>query len=149
MTFGSATVFQDTTRHAGSVVDVRLLPRCYDCHSDETHWPWYFRVAPISWLVAYDVRHERADLDFTRWSVSPVREPTPEQRFRWMCREVRSDIIPPRAYLLAHPHARLRASEKNAPCAWTDQQLGVKHASHRHGVSADRVDSLVPDPLVQ
>lgn len=102
-------------------IDSLLRRSCFDCHSDETRWPWYSRVAPISWLVAHDVRHGRSNLDFSRWSIDPVREPTPEQRFRWMCREVRSDIMPPRVYLLAHPHARLTAAEKHALCAWADQ----------------------------
>ncbi len=40
---------------------------CYDCHSNRTRWPWYSSVAPVSWLVARDVRRGRKELNFTDW----------------------------------------------------------------------------------
>src|SRR6187401_2020529 len=40
---------------------------CYDCHSNETKWPWYAYVAPVSWLVAKDVREARRRLNFSDW----------------------------------------------------------------------------------
>jgi len=45
-----------------------LRRACYDCHSNETEWPWYSRIAPISWLLAWDVREGRAELNFSTWS---------------------------------------------------------------------------------
>jgi hypothetical protein len=103
-------------------VDSLLRRSCYDCHSDATRWPWYAHVAPVSWLVIHDVRHARADLDFSRWSTDPVREPTPQQQFRWMCQYVRRGIMPPRLYRLAHPRARLTETDREVLCAWTDRQ---------------------------
>lgn len=105
-------------------VDSLLRRSCYDCHSDETRWPWYSHVAPVSWLVIHDVRHARGDLDFSRWSTDPVREPTPQQQFRWMCEDVRRDIMPPRLYLLMHADARLTEADKNLLCAWAAEQGG-------------------------
>jgi hypothetical protein len=105
-------------------VDSLLRRSCYDCHSDETRWPWYSHVAPVSWLVIHDVRHARGDLDFSRWSTDPVREPTPQQQFRWMCQDVRRDIMPPRLYLLMHADARLSEADKDLLCAWTAAQGG-------------------------
>lgn len=103
--------------------DDSLLRRsCYDCHSGETRWPFYAHVAPLSWLLAHDVRHARSNLDFSRWSLDPTREPTPRQRFQWMCRDVRRGIMPPRLYLVAHPGARLTADEANLLCAWAEQR---------------------------
>ena len=40
---------------------------CYDCHSNEMRWPWYSRVAPVSWLVVRDVRRDRNELNFSSW----------------------------------------------------------------------------------
>ena len=37
---------------------------CYDCHSNETRWPWYSRVAPVSWFVVSHVKKARGDLNF-------------------------------------------------------------------------------------
>ena len=112
-------------------VDSLLRRSCYDCHSDDTRWPWYAQVAPVSWLITDDVRHGRSNLDFSRWSMDTVREPTPQQRFHWMCRDVRRDIMPPRIYLLAHPHARLTETNKNVLCAWADER--VSSAQRRDG----------------
>lgn len=119
-------------------VDSLLRRSCYDCHSDDTRWPRYAQIAPISWLIAHDVRHGRSNLDFSRWSVNTAREPTPQQRFRWMCQDVRREIMPPRIYLVAHPHARLTERDKNALCAWTDQQVSSAQGRDGHETSEPR-----------
>jgi hypothetical protein len=106
----------------GDVEDI-LRTACYDCHSAETRWPWYSRIAPVSWLVTWDVRRGRADLDFSNWSTDAVREPTPVQRLRWTCEEPSEDRMPPLSYRLLHPKARLTEREKNALCAWTARAL--------------------------
>lgn len=111
-------------------IDSLLRRSCYDCHSGQTNWPWYSHVAPVSWLVVRDVRHGRSDLDFSHWSIDPVREPTPAQRYRWICQDVRRGIMPPRLYLLAHPGARLSEADVAGLCAWAEQQLSAL-ASHR------------------
>ena len=41
---------------------------CFDCHSNETKWPWYSYVAPASWLVAKDVRDGRGHINFSEWA---------------------------------------------------------------------------------
>ena len=106
-----------------ATVDSLLRRSCYDCHSDDTRWPWYSQVAPVSWLIMWDVRHGRADLDFSRWSVDPDREPTPSQQFRWMCQDVRRGIMPPKLYTVVHRDARLTESDREAICAWSRQRL--------------------------
>jgi len=42
---------------------------CFDCHSNETEWPWYSWVAPVSWLVQRDVDNGRAILNFSDWQI--------------------------------------------------------------------------------
>lgn len=104
-------------------VDSLLRAACYDCHSDETRWPWYSRVAPFSWLIVKDIQHGRSNLDFSRWSTDPVREPTPTQRLSWICDDIREGVMPPRLYRLAHPGARLTDAEQDLICAWTEDAL--------------------------
>jgi hypothetical protein len=48
-------------------IAVLLRHACYDCHSHETAWPWYSRVAPVSWLIVHDVEEGRCELDFSAW----------------------------------------------------------------------------------
>ena len=111
------------TGHVEVPAEIEALLRraCYDCHSHETRWPWYARISPVSWLIARDVEHGLSNLDFSRWSTDPVREPTPVQRLAWICRDVRDGIMPTRAYLLLHPSARLSADEEDALCEWSER----------------------------
>jgi hypothetical protein len=104
-------------------VEAILEKACYDCHSAETDWPWYSRVAPFSWLIVEDVRHGRSNLDFSSWSTDPDREPTPTQRLRWTCEEVRQRIMPPVSYRLLHPQARLTDEEADLLCDWAANAL--------------------------
>lgn len=80
---------------------------CFDCHSNETTWPWYSNVAPVSWLVYRDVVEGRQRLNFSNWQNSRLREPG----------EIASVIsegeMPPFQYLPMHPTARLSSAEKN------------------------------------
>src|SRR5580692_4555052 len=49
-----------------------LHAACYDCHSSETKWPWYSRIAPISWLITDDVNEGRKNLNLSDW---PANDP--------------------------------------------------------------------------
>jgi hypothetical protein len=103
-----------------SGVESILRRACYDCHSNETRWPLYARVAPVSWLVARDVRQARADLNLSEWDTDPDREPTPSQRLGGICSDLRRRIMPPRSYLLMHPSARVSAADVELVCRWTE-----------------------------
>lgn len=89
---------------------------CYDCHSYETVWPWYSRVAPMSWLVARDVNEGRAELNFSVWGKYP--EEKRAKNIREIGEEVEEGEMPLWPYLLAHPEAQLSAEEKAALLAW-------------------------------
>ena len=85
---------------------VRLA--CFDCHSNETQWPWYANVAPVSWLVAYDVGHGRRHLNFSDW-----RQGQREGEDMGKLREVIAEgEMPPLPYRLMHPEARLTEGQK-------------------------------------
>ena len=100
-------------------VDSMLRRACYDCHSYETKWPLYARVAPVSWLVARDVTGARADLNFSQWGTDPEREPTPAQRLGGICSDLRKGIMPPWSYLLMHRSARVSPAQVERICQWT------------------------------
>lgn len=78
---------------------------CFDCHSNETVWPWYARVAPMSWLVVYDVRQGRAEFNFSDWHAGDMSGRKADE-------EIRSGRMPLPRYLLLHPEARLTDTEK-------------------------------------
>jgi hypothetical protein len=83
---------------------------CYDCHSNETKWPWYTNIAPVSWLVQSDVDGGRSVLNFSEWN-RPQGEGAGD-----ITEVVREGEMPPvyYAWMPNHPGARLSDSEKAA-----------------------------------
>jgi hypothetical protein len=79
---------------------------CFDCHSNQTVWPWYSNVAPVSWLITHDVMEGRRRVNFSEWN-------RPEGQYVLEFREVFvEDNMPPANYLLLHPDARLTSAER-------------------------------------
>jgi hypothetical protein len=78
---------------------------CFDCHSNETSWPWYSNIAPISWLVYRDVAEGRQKFNFSEWHSSLIDSGELEE-------VITEGEMPPFQYLPMHPTARLSATEK-------------------------------------
>ncbi|HKB69351.1 MAG TPA: heme-binding domain-containing protein [Thermoanaerobaculia bacterium] len=93
-----------------------LRRACYDCHSNETIWPGYSRVAPVSWLVGHDVHEGRRELDFSEWSRYDAA--SRKKKLDKAAEEVSDGDMPPVYYVWMHPEARLSASDKAALKAW-------------------------------
>lgn len=89
--------------------ETRALARraCFDCHSNETVWPAYSYVAPVSWLVARNVQRGRHKLNFSEFGTTS----NSEQETDDIPKVFRRGSMPPREYLLLHPEARLTAEE--------------------------------------
>ncbi len=84
---------------------------CFDCHSNETVYPWYSNVAPVSWLVMRDIEEGRGRLNFSEWEAGSKRA----QRANSEVGEVISNgEMPLPIYLLQHPEAKLSEAEKQA-----------------------------------
>jgi len=99
--------------------DVNLILRraCYDCHSHETVWPWYSRVAPASWLVVSDVHRARNKLNFSKWDRLDGRHQIKMMKECWQ--KVSEKEMPPLIYLLAHPDARLTPADRELIHQWS------------------------------
>ena len=84
---------------------------CFDCHSNQTVWPWYSNIAPISWLVYVDVAKGRSKLNFSEWD-----KPQEDKADAPLLAKalINSGRMPPSQYLLLHPTAHLTADEKQA-----------------------------------
>ena len=81
---------------------------CFDCHSNETTWPWYSNVAPMSWLVQRDVDGGRSTFNFSEWN-RPQDVGTDD-----LAEAIRGGSMPPWFYVLLHSNAKLSQSEKDA-----------------------------------
>jgi hypothetical protein len=88
---------------------------CRDCHSNETVWPGYTQIAPVSWLMAYTVMEGRKAVNFSEWATY-----SPEQQRMLLavsCDDVTSGKMPGGAWTLLHPEARLSALDVETICA--------------------------------
>ncbi len=78
---------------------------CFDCHSNETAYPWYSNVAPVSWLLARHVSEGRHKLDFSTWGSG-------RQEAEHFARLIQNGEMPSWDYVLMHAEARLTDAEK-------------------------------------
>ena len=86
---------------------------CYSCHSNETDWPAYSYVAPMSWLVRRDVDRGRAQLNFSEWGDESEPDDAAD--------EVTDGAMPPSQYTMIHRGARLTAAEAEVLVAALEQ----------------------------
>jgi hypothetical protein len=101
-----------------------LRRACMDCHSNETRWPWYSHIAPVSWAIARDVNRGRQVFNLSEWSTGPGRNPAfAASMLATMCVDARSGRMPRFPYSYAHPDAKLSKTEVANFCAWTQQEF--------------------------
>ncbi|GAB4427579.1 MAG: heme-binding domain-containing protein [Anaerolineae bacterium] len=95
---------------------------CFDCHSNETVWPWYARIAPSSWLLAHDVEEGRSKLNFSEWTGR-------QEELDELVEVVREGEMPPWYYAIMHKEAQLSDAEKQALIDGLTRTLGAGQAA--------------------
>jgi hypothetical protein len=103
---------------APGVVKDALERACYDCHSNQTRWPWYSAVAPLSWWIHHDVGEGRRRLNFSSWTDYTSDPGTEDQKLDEVARLIASRAMPPWYYRAMHPEARLTSVERIAITRW-------------------------------
>jgi len=94
---------------------------CRDCHSHQTAWPWYSKVAPVSWFVSDHVNHGRLHLNFDDWMQENGHRgnKATAEMLNAICQEVKGGAMPLDSYIWLHPSAKLSASDIQTICNWT------------------------------
>jgi cytochrome c len=103
--------------NAPDEVRAMLDRKCGDCHSNNTRWPLYSRVAPSSWLVEHDVSEGREHMNLSSWE-----QYSNDNRIDLLGKmgtELRKGEMPLKQYLLLHPEARLSDAERKLITDWT------------------------------
>lgn len=93
---------------------------CRDCHTNKTVWPWYTKVAPVSWWLADHVNEGRQNLNMSEWGKLP--KDRQDRKLRQICDEIQDGQMPLSTYLPMHPAAKLSEQDKKTLCDWTDQE---------------------------
>lgn len=94
-----------------------LTQSCYDCHSNQTSYPWYSKVTPFNWFLADHVEEGRAELNFSTWNTYTREKKI--HKLEEICEQIEQASMPLPSYLWIHWDAVLSESESKAICDWT------------------------------
>ena len=98
-----------------------LKNSCYDCHSNETKYPWYHNVAPVSWVMSNNIQSGRKALDFSNWAnIDPAIK---LQRLERAKQVINNAMMPKSEYLLMHKNAVLNLKEKQILEHFFDEEI--------------------------
>ncbi len=99
-------------------VDTLLKNACYDCHSNNTNYPWYSNIQPVGWILAKDMKDGKAMLNFSEFgSLSSRRQISKLQGAE---NRIKDGTMPLQAYQVMHPSARLTEREKRLLIDWIE-----------------------------
>ncbi len=96
-----------------------LETSCFDCHSSETTWPWYSRIAPVSIWIARHVEQGRGDLDLSNWA--EYSSDRADHKLEELIEMVEADEMPLPSYLILHRDARLTPEQKDVLLRWAEE----------------------------
>jgi hypothetical protein len=106
--------------HVTPEAEAILERSCRDCHSNETVWPWYSQVAPVSWLLTRDVNDGRREVNMSEWGTYSQRKAA--RKLEAMCEQVEHGEMPLWFYMPLHPQAKLTDADRKTLCDWTKQE---------------------------
>lgn len=109
-----------------NTLETRALAKraCFDCHSNETQYPWYTNIAPVSWLTERDTLQGRHKLNFSEWN-------RPQKDAREASEELSKGEMPLWFYVPLHPEAKLSAAERQTLIAGLQATTGSVNRSER------------------
>lgn len=93
---------------------------CYDCHSNQTVYPWYSRVSPVSWYLNKHIVKGKTDMNFSEYGL--LEKADKIGLFADFCDVVDAGTMPLQSYILIHKNARLTQEERETLCSWTETQ---------------------------
>ena len=102
---------------------------CRDCHSNTTVYPWYSKVAPVSWLLASDINDGRHNVNFSEWG--NLTQKRKLRKLKNICEQVKGGDMPLWFYLPLHPRAKLSDADRAAICAWTQAETARLNTASR------------------
>lgn len=98
-----------------------LRSACYDCHSNETNYPWYSNVAPVSWMLKDHIEEGREHLNFSKWGSFPLKKQN--HKLHECAEEVEEGEMPLNSYTWTHGDASLSSAQKEKLAAWFESLM--------------------------
>ncbi len=97
-------------------VQTILKTACYDCHSNNTNYPWYNYVQPAAWMLANHIKHGKRDLNFSDFGSYPTRKQ--QSKLKAIASQIKDGEMPLYSYTLIHKNARLTTDQKKLIIDW-------------------------------
>jgi hypothetical protein len=97
-------------------VQLVLQISCYDCHSNNTNYPWYSKIQPFGWLLAKHIKNGKAELNFNEFSSYSLRRQI--SKLTGIGNSVKDGTMPLTSYILIHKNARLSNEDKALLIGW-------------------------------
>ena len=97
-------------------VEAIVRTSCYDCHSNNTNYPWYSNVQPVGFFMEHHIKEAKEDLNFSEWGNYSKRKQ--ENKLDRIVKQIKSDEMPLASYTLIHKNARLTTVQKKEVMDW-------------------------------
>lgn len=105
-----------------------LKNSCYDCHSNNTSYPWYFNIQPAGWLLANHVKNGKENLNFSEFGSNSTRKQA--NKLRAISQSLKDGSMPISSYTLMHGDAKLTIKQKEMISAWVQNLRDSLMAKH-------------------
>ena len=97
----------------------KLQVSCYDCHSNNTQYPWYNKIQPVSWILEGHIKDGKEELNFNEWDLLSSRRKA--SKLRSIIKQIESSEMPLSSYTLIHKDAKFSDREKKELIEWITQ----------------------------
>jgi hypothetical protein len=98
-----------------------LQTSCYDCHSNNTKYPWYSHIQPVAWWLADHIEEGKKEINFNEFAAySPRRQ---YRKFKEINDQLEEDEMPLKSYTIIHSDAKLSKDQKIAIYNWTNAMM--------------------------
>ena len=97
----------------------KLKVSCYDCHSNNTEYPWYNRIQPVAWLLENHIKEGKSELNFSEWENYSNRRK--KNKLKSIISQIEKDKMPMYSYMILHGEAKLSENDKKALIIWVSQ----------------------------
>lgn len=97
-----------------------LQTSCYDCHSNNTSYPWYNKVQPVAWILENHIEEGKAELNFSEWDNYSKRRK--KSKLKSIISQIEDDKMPLTSYTLIHRDAVLSKEQKTEIIDWINKK---------------------------
>lgn len=104
------------TENPPEEIAVLLKTSCYDCHSNNSEYPWYDKIAPVSWWVAYHIDEAKEELNFSEWATFTSKRKN--HKLKEMMEVLDEGEMPLNSYIIMHGDAKVSAEQTAQLKSW-------------------------------